>query len=165
MLHPSHNKILSALSFFPNTNGVGWSFFTQDAVFHKASMMRSRKRNISEYVARMRKLINEYMPDTIVFPERTKKRGKRVNEIIDMVSVYAQSRGIEVKEYTADQKKFILNEVGGVYYDHDIAQALVQGIPDLEEFSYEKRDGGHEPYYSAVLKSVIYAYTHFYLNE
>lgn len=165
-----HNKIPSVLSFYPNTRGIGYSFFQSNKEHFVSEMITTRNRFSNEkYLQRMKQKIENFNPQIIVLPEYRKNKGsvksERIRVLIKQIANYAKRQGIPIHFHTRHRIREVFS-IYNVMTKYDIAKLICSWIPSLESQMYKPRSGQRmEPYSSAVFESISLAITYFYLNE
>ena len=168
--HLHKNRNPSVLAFFPNTRGVGYSFFQTNKKHYLSEMITARKRFDNEkYFKRMKEKIEEFNPQILVLEEYRKSKGsvktERIQSLIKKIAEYSKKQNVEVCFYTRKHIRDVFS-VYNVMTKYDIAKLICLWIPWLDYHMYKPRSGQRmEPYSSALFEAVSLVVTYFYLNE
>ena len=155
------------LAIFPNTRGIGFACIERPNTLLDSGMATVSPIVNGPMLKRAEKMMDFYRPTVVVVrdPGPESIRGKRITQLVEDIAKAAYGRKLSVRRYSRQQVKDVF-ETFGASTKHEIAQAIVRWLPELEKRAPETRKPWMpEDYHMGVFDAAALAYTYGYLEE
>ena len=155
------------LGFFPNTIGFGFAYFREVQELTDYGMVRISPMSNEKCLERMIKIIKKHNPSVIVLPAHKGKlnlKSRRVQNLINKISTYAQKNEIVIHHYSRDRIRFAFEDFK-VVTKHEIAGQIAKFFPHLQRVLPPKpKCYIPEKYYQGMFDAISLALTHNFLS-
>lgn len=158
------------LAVFANGRGFGLAVMKDALTVIDAYNVTIRKYPISnkQVLERIKEKISYYLPSVVVLEEPKgygSRKSKRVQELIQKIASFTQSKGLEVHQYSRNDIRFVFSAFNA-HSKYEIATIISDNIPELKAKLPEKRKSHEaESYAISIFDAVSLAITHYYKSE
>jgi len=158
----------SVLALYPSCYGLGYALFDSPDHLVAFGIGATYPIKSTKTLKRVKEYINYFKPDIIIMrrlaPWRIKV-GKRMQEIIYLISNVAEEAGLKTHQYTREEIRGVFVNFG-VETKFQITKKLLSWFPRLEKYAHPKRkEWMSEHHYAGVFDAVALGMTHFYTEK
>lgn len=163
----TYESIENMLAVYPNVKGFGYAYFQNEHEPKYYGMSVSKIAENNNYLKRIIAMIQTYEPAIILLPTpdgKYNRKRKRIQELLQEITLYAKKNGIEVKTYSREQIRFVFEQFDA-NSKLEIAEKICVWMPELEKFKpVHRKTYMPEDYYQGMFDAISLASTHAYLN-